>query len=66
VLARGGTSSIVVDAEDGPVRLGLAGELARHLGAELVTIPGLASPVGPGQELAGQRLADIIRAKEVA
>jgi magnesium chelatase subunit D len=66
VLARGGTSSIVVDAEDGPVRLGLAGELARHLGAELVTIPGLASPVGPGQELAGRRLADIIRAKEVA
>jgi magnesium chelatase subunit D len=65
-LARTGTSSIVVDAEDGPVRLGLAGELARHLGGELVTIPGLASPVGSGQELAGRRLADIIRAKEVA
>ena len=27
-LARAGTSSIVVDAEDGPVRLGLAGDLA--------------------------------------
>jgi magnesium chelatase subunit D len=65
-LARTGTSSIVVDAEDGPVRLGLAGELARHLGGELVTIPGLASPVGAGQELAGRRLADVIRAKEVA
>jgi magnesium chelatase subunit D len=65
-LARTGTSSIVVDAEDGLVRLGLAGELARHLGGELVTIPGLASPAGSGQELAGRRLADIIRAKEVA
>jgi len=65
-LARTGTSSIVVDAEDGPVRLGLAGELARHLDGELVTIPGLASPAGSGQELAGRRLADIIRAKEVA
>jgi magnesium chelatase subunit D len=65
-LARTGTSSIVVDAEDGPVRLGLAGELARHLRAELITVPDLASPVGSRQELAGRRLADIIRAKEVA
>jgi magnesium chelatase subunit D len=61
-----GTSSIVVDAEEGRVRLGLAGELARHLRAELVTVPGLASPLGAGQELAGRRLADIIRAREVA
>jgi len=65
-LARAGTSSIVVDAEDGPVRLGLAGDLARHLKAELVTVPDLASPLGARRELAGQRLADIIRAKEVA
>jgi magnesium chelatase subunit D len=65
-LARTGISSIVVDAEEGPVRLGLAGELARHLGAEVVTVPDLASPVGARQELAGRRLADIIRAREVA
>ena len=65
-LACAGTSSIVVDAEDGPVRLGLAGDLARHLKAELVTVPDLASPLGARRELAGQRLADIIRAKEVA
>ena len=65
-LARTGTSAIVVDAEEGPVRLGLAGELARDLGAELVTVPGLASPLGPRRELAGRRLADIIRDREVA
>jgi Mg-chelatase subunit ChlD len=55
-----------VDAEEGPVRLGLAGEIARHLGAELVTIPGLAAPAGPLREQAGHALAQIIRAKEVA
>jgi magnesium chelatase subunit D len=65
-LARTGTSSIVVDAEEGPVRLGLAGELARQLRAELVSVPDLASPLGARRELAGRRLADIIRAKEVA
>jgi magnesium chelatase subunit D len=65
-LARTGTTSIVVDAEEGPVRLGLAGVLARHLRADLVTVPGLASPVGASRELAGRRLADIIRAREVA
>jgi len=66
VLARTGTSSIVVDAEEGPVLLGLAGELARLLRAELVTVPDLASPVGTRRELAARRLADIIRTKEVA
>ena len=64
-LARAGTSSIVVDAEDGQVRLGLAGDLARHLKASwspCPTWPRRSEPPG----LAGQRLADIIRAKEVA
>jgi magnesium chelatase subunit D len=65
-LAGTGISSIVVDAEDGPVRLGLAGALARQLRAELITVPDLASPIGARRELAGRRLADIIRAKEVA
>jgi magnesium chelatase subunit D len=63
-LARTSTTSIVVDAEEGPVRLGLAGLLATHLGAELVTVPGLAARAGPVRDLAGQALASIIRAKE--
>ena len=65
-LAATRTTSIVVDAEEGPVRLGLAGEIARHLAAELVTIPGLAARAGPSREQAGQQLARIIRAKEAA
>jgi len=65
-LARTRTMSIVVDAEEGPVRLGLAAEIARHLTAELVTIPGLAAQAGPLREQAGQTLARIIRAKEAA
>ena len=66
VLARTCTTSIVVDAEEGPVRLGLAAEIARHLAAELVTIPGLAARAGPPREQAGHMLARIIRAKEAA
>ena len=65
-LARTAATSIVVDAEEGPVRLGLAGEIARHLAAELVTIPGLAARAGPAREQAGLALARIIRAKEAA
>ena len=33
-----GTASVVVDCESGPVRLGLAGELARDLGGTAVTL----------------------------
>lgn len=33
-----GTAAIVVDCEDGPVRLGLAGRLAARLGARLVPL----------------------------
>ncbi len=65
-LARTAATSIVVDAEEGPVRLGLAGEIARHLTAELVTIPGLAARAGAAREQAGLALAHIIRAKEAA
>jgi magnesium chelatase subunit D len=65
-LARTRATSIVVDAEEGPVRLGLAGEIARHLAADLVTIPGLAAQAGPLRERAGLALADLIRAKEAA
>jgi magnesium chelatase subunit D len=63
-LARTGATSIVVDAEEGPVRLGLAAEIAGHLAAELVTIPGLAAAAGPVREQASSALASIIRAKE--
>lgn len=33
-----GTASVVVDCESGPVRLGLAGSLARDLGGTAVTL----------------------------
>jgi magnesium chelatase subunit D len=65
-LARTGATAIVVDAEEGPVRLGLAAEIAQHLGGELVTIPGLAASAGVLRDQAGHALASIIRAKEVA
>ncbi len=61
-----GISSVVVDAEDGPVRLGLAGVIARDLGADLVTVAGLASPSAARRDDAAQALAAIIRAKEAA
>jgi magnesium chelatase subunit D len=65
-LTRTKITSIVVDAEEGPVRLGLAGVVARHLAADLVTIPGLAAQAGPVREQAGHALAGIIRAKEAS
>jgi hypothetical protein len=48
------------------VRLGLAADLAHRLGADLVTIPGLAASAGSLPEQAGHTLARIIRAKEAA
>jgi len=65
-LARTGAAAIVVDAEEGPVRLGLAAEIAQHLGGELVTIPGLAASASVLRDEAGHALASIIRAREVA
>ncbi len=38
LLAADGTASVVVDCETGPVRLGLAGALARELGGPAVTL----------------------------
>ncbi|HMH91236.1 MAG TPA: VWA domain-containing protein, partial [Streptosporangiaceae bacterium] len=61
-----GLSGVVVDAEDGPVRLGLAGVLAADLGAELVTVAGLASASPARRDDAAHVLAAIIRAKEAA
>ena len=61
-----GISSVVVDAEEGPVRLGLAGLIARELGAELATVAGLASANPAQRQDAAQVLAAIIRSKEAA
>ncbi|MFJ5551520.1 putative cobaltochelatase [Streptomyces sp. NPDC093225] len=41
LLAGGGTASVVVDCESGPVRLGLAERLAVDLGGPAVTLDGL-------------------------
>jgi magnesium chelatase subunit D len=61
-----GVSSVVVDAEEGPVRLGLAGLIAGDLGAELATVAGLASASPGRRDNAAHVLAAIIRAKEAA
>jgi magnesium chelatase subunit D len=42
-VARGGLESLVVDAEDGDVRLGLARRLAEAMGARHVSLPELAA-----------------------
>jgi len=55
-----------VDAEEGPVRLGLAAQLARDLDAELVTVAGLASASQPSRQDAARALAAVITAGEVA
>ena len=41
LLSVAGTASVVVDCESGPVRLGLAGTLGAHLGAETLTLENL-------------------------
>jgi magnesium chelatase subunit D len=61
-----GGAGIVVDAEDGPVRLGLAGRIAADLGAELVTVSGLASANPARRDDAARELAAVIKAKEAA
>ncbi|HVT64195.1 MAG TPA: VWA domain-containing protein [Mycobacteriales bacterium] len=59
-------TSIVIDAEDGPVRLGLAATLARELEARCVRVADLASPVADRRDLAARALADLIRNEEAA
>jgi magnesium chelatase subunit D len=61
-----GISGVVVDAEEGPVRLGLAGVIARDMEVELATVTGLASASQARRDDAAQVLAAIIRAKEAA
>jgi len=57
LLAAAGTASVVVDCESGPVRLGLAGTLGAHLGAQTLTL----------ENLGAQALAATVRsARKVA
>ncbi len=49
-------TSVVVDCESGPVRLGLAGRLAAHLGAETVRL----------DELAADGLTSVVRDRKAA
>jgi magnesium chelatase subunit D len=57
LLAAEGTASVVVDCESGPVRLGLAGVLAGHLGGPALRV----------EELAAESLAGAVRtAREAA
>ncbi|MFI1967121.1 putative cobaltochelatase [Streptomyces pathocidini] len=51
LLAACGTASVVVDCEAGPVRLGLAGSLARELGGTVVTL----------DELRADSVAELVR-----
>ena len=51
LLAADGTASVVLDCEAGPVRLGLAGELARNLGGTAVTL----------DELRADAVTDLVR-----
>jgi magnesium chelatase subunit D len=51
LLAAGGTAGVVVDCESGPVRLGLAGVLGGHLGAQVLRL----------EELAAESLAATVR-----
>jgi magnesium chelatase subunit D len=61
-----GIPGVVVDAEEGPVRLGLAARIAAHLGAECVTVAGLASASPARRDEAARELTALITAREAA
>ena len=46
MVRQAGVPAVVVDAEEGPVRLGLARRLAELMGARYITIPQLAQATG--------------------
>ena len=56
LLAADGVATVVVDCESGPVRLGLAAQIARAAAGELVGIG----------ELSADRVADVVRAARAA
>jgi magnesium chelatase subunit D len=74
LLRRNGVAAVVVDCETGPIRLGLAAELAHTLGADCLDLNSLSAGAGaaghargPAGELSADVLADSVRAyREVA
>ncbi|ALG86028.1 VWA domain-containing protein [Gordonia phthalatica] len=52
-LAQQGVASVVIDCESGPLRLGLAADLARHLGADYLEV----GDVSAGDLIAAARIA---------
>ncbi|MEY9837758.1 magnesium chelatase subunit D [Streptacidiphilus sp. EB103A] len=58
LLAAQGTAAVVVDCESGPVRLGLAAELAQHLAGEVVRLDELAA------DSVTHLVTDLIRSKQ--
>jgi magnesium chelatase subunit D len=61
-----GISGVVVDAEEGPMRLGLAARVAADMGAERVTVAGLASASPAQRDEAARELAALIAARGAA
>ena len=57
LIAAGGTASVVVDCESGPVRLGLAGTLGTVLGAQTLRLAELAAESLAGTVRAARRAA---------
>jgi magnesium chelatase subunit D len=56
LLAAGGTASVVVDCESGPVRLGLAASLGHQLGAQTLRL----------EDLGAEALAGVVRGSRAA
>jgi len=61
-----GVWAVVVDAEEGPVRLGLARVIAGDLGAEAVTVGGLSAASPARRDGAARALTALIAAREAA
>jgi magnesium chelatase subunit D len=65
-LAQDRVASIVIDAEDGNVRLGLAALLAQDLHADHIPLPELAASDPRARQAAGEVVAQVVRLREVA
>lgn len=60
-LVRTGATCVVVDAEEGPVKLGMAGSLAVRLGGECISLPGLAAAHPLTRDRAAADLGQVLR-----
>jgi magnesium chelatase subunit D len=70
ILRKDGVAAVVVDCESGPVRLGLAADLAQALGAGHLTLSSLSASGSPANRrsaagLSADMLADSVRAYRV-